>query len=161
MQRVIDETGPARFGPVKAQITGDVASAIAEHDALKSDIEWVSLVCAVAVLLVISLYYRSVISLTYIFFPTLLGVAMAFGIAALTIGYLNTNTAFLGSIILGNGINFGIILLARYREQRTRQPRRPAQETRRRGAGDRAGARRPSRPWRRRWRRRSPTAAWR
>ncbi len=121
VQRVIDQTGPVRFGPVKAQITGDVVSAIAEHDALKSDIEWVSLVCAVAVLVVISLYYRSVISLTYIFFPTLLGVATAFGIAALTIGYLNTNTAFLGSIILGNGINFGIILLARYREQRTRQ----------------------------------------
>jgi uncharacterized protein len=122
VQRVIDATGPARFGPVRAQITGDVESAIQEHDALKSDVEWVSLVCAVAVLLVISLYYRSVISLTYIFFPTLLGVATAFGIAAVTIGYLNTNTAFLGSIILGNGINFGIILLARYREQRTRQP---------------------------------------
>ena len=128
MQRVIDQTGPARFGPVKAQITGDVVSAIAEHDALKSDIEWVSLVCAVAVLLVISLYYRSVVSLTYIFFPTLLGVATAFGIAALTIGYLNTNTAFLGSIILGNGINFGIILLARYREQRTRQPDETVEE---------------------------------
>ncbi len=81
-----------------------------------------------AVLLVISLYYRSVVSLTYIFFPTLLGVAMAFGIAALTIGYLNTNTAFLGSIILGNGINFGIILLARYREQRTRQPEETVEE---------------------------------
>jgi uncharacterized protein len=31
---------------------------------------------------------------------------------------LNSNTAFLGSIIVGNGINFGIILLARYREDR-------------------------------------------
>ncbi len=121
VERVIDATGPARFGAVRARITGDVESAIEEHDALKSDIEWVSLVCAVAVLLIISLYYWSVVSLTYIFFPTLLGVATAFGIAALTIGYLNTNTAFLGSIILGNGINFGIILLARYREQRTRQ----------------------------------------
>ena len=74
-----------------------------------------------AVLLVISLYYQSVIALTYIFFPTLLGVACAFAIAALTIGYLNTNTAFLGSIILGNGINFGIILLARYFEERRRR----------------------------------------
>jgi uncharacterized protein len=128
VQRVVDQTGPARFGPVKVQITGDVVSAIAEHDALKSDIEWVSLVCAAAVLLVISLYYRSVVSLTYIFFPILLGVATAFGIAALTIGYLNTNTAFLGSIILGNGINFGIILLARYREQRTRQPQETVED---------------------------------
>jgi hypothetical protein len=128
VRRIIARTDPARFGPVKAEITGDVVSAIAEHDALKSDIEWVSLVCAVAVLLVIALYYRSAISLTYIFFPTLLGVAAAFALAALTIGYLNTNTAFLGSIILGNGINFGIILLARYREQRTRQPEETVEE---------------------------------
>jgi predicted RND superfamily exporter protein len=118
--RIIAETGPARFGNLRVQITGDVESAIQEHDALKSDIAWVSAVCTVAVLLVISLYYRSVIALTYIFFPTLLGVACAFAIAALTIGYLNTNTAFLGSIILGNGINFGVILLARYREERRR-----------------------------------------
>ena len=128
VRRVIAETGPARFGNVRVEITGDVESAIQEHDALKSDIAWVSAVCTVAVLLVISLYYRSVIALTYIFFPTLLGVACAFAIAALTIGYLNTNTAFLGSIILGNGINFGIILLARYREQRSRHPEQTVEQ---------------------------------
>jgi uncharacterized protein len=123
VQRVIDETQPATFGPLTVRLTGDVASAIEEHDALKSDIEWVSLVCTVLVLLVISLYYRSVIALSYVFFPTLVGVATAFAITAVTIGYLNTNTAFLGSIILGNGINFGIILLARYREERLQDPR--------------------------------------
>ncbi len=47
---------------------------------------------------------------------------MSFGIAGVTVGYLNTNTAFLGSIILGNGINFGIVLLARYREERLNDP---------------------------------------
>jgi predicted RND superfamily exporter protein len=120
VQRLIDETQPARFGDVRARITGDVASAIEEHDALKSDIEWVSIVCAVLVVVVIVAYYRTVFSLLYIFLPTLLGVALAFGFAGVTIGYLNTNTAFLGSIILGNGINFGIVMLARYREERTR-----------------------------------------
>jgi hypothetical protein len=117
--RVIEETHPSSFGKVTAQVTGDVASAIEEHDALKSDIEWVSAVCTILVICVIVGYYRSAFSLLYIFFPTLLGVAMAFAFTALTIGYLNTNTAFLGSIILGNGINFGIILLARFREERT------------------------------------------
>ena len=128
VQRIIDATAPARFGNLTVQITGDVASAIEEHDALKSDIEWVSLLCSVLVFLVIVLYYRSVFSLAYIFLPTLLGVAMAFGIAGLTIGYLNTNTAFLGSIILGNGINFGIILLARFREERIGRPSATVEE---------------------------------
>jgi len=118
VQRIVDQTRPASFGDVKASLTGSVVTAIEEHDALKSDIEWVSLVCTVLVLLVIALYFRSVLALAYVFFPTLLGVAVAFGVTALAIGYLNTNTAFLGSIIVGNGINFGIILLARYREER-------------------------------------------
>ena len=122
VQRIIDHTRPASFGQVKANITGDVATAIEEHDALKSDIEWVSIVCTILVLMVIMLYFRSPFALGYVFFPTLLGVAVAFGITALTIGYLNTNTAFLGSIIIGNGINFGIILLARYREERASAP---------------------------------------
>ena len=120
--RLIAQTDPASFGKVTARVTGDVASAIEEHDALKADIEWVSAVCTILVIAVIVLYYRSAFSLLYLFFPTLLGVAMAFGLTGLTIGYLNTNTAFLGSIILGNGINFGIILLARFREERTLGP---------------------------------------
>jgi len=119
VNRLIAETNPSSFGRVTARVTGDVASAIEEHDALKADIEWVSAVCTILVIAVIVLYYRSAFSLLYLFFPTLLGVAMAFGVTGLTIGYLNTNTAFLGSIILGNGINFGIILLARFREERT------------------------------------------
>jgi predicted RND superfamily exporter protein len=118
VRRIVDQTRPASFGDVKASLTGSVLTAIEEHDALKSDIEWVSLVCTVLVLLVVTLYFRSVFALGYVFFPTLLGVSLAFGITALAIGYLNTNTAFLGSIIIGNGINFGIILLARYREER-------------------------------------------
>jgi predicted RND superfamily exporter protein len=36
----------------------------------------------------------------------------------LSIRHLNSNTAFLGSIIFGNGINSGIMLLARFREER-------------------------------------------
>ncbi len=118
VERIIAATGPASFGPVTVALTGDVMSAIAELDALKSDVEWVSVVCILLVLLVVAAYFRSVFALSYVFFPTLLGVALAFAITALVIGYLNTNTAFLGSIVVGNGINFGIILFARYREER-------------------------------------------
>ena len=36
------------------------------------------------------------------------------------VGHLNANTAFLGSIVVGNGINVSIILTARYLEERRR-----------------------------------------
>src|SRR5207244_9949333 len=34
------------------------------------------------------------------------------------IGYLNTQTAFLGAIVVGNGINYGLIYLARMKQLR-------------------------------------------
>src|SRR5205814_5686327 len=36
------------------------------------------------------------------------------------IGYLNTQTAFLGAIVVGNGINYGLIYLARVKQLRAR-----------------------------------------
>jgi hypothetical protein len=56
-----------------------------------------------------------------LFPPLLLATVYAFGIASLppaSVTELNSNTAFLASIIVGNGINVGIVLLARYREAR-------------------------------------------
>ena len=49
-----------------------------------------------------------------------IATAAAFGAAALTVGHLNAATAFLGAIIAGNGINYGILLIARYLEERRR-----------------------------------------
>ena len=45
---------------------------------------------------------------------------IAFAVAELAFGYLNSSTAFLGSIIVGNGINYAIVLMSRYEEQRAR-----------------------------------------
>ncbi|MES1209315.1 MAG: MMPL family transporter, partial [Pseudomonadota bacterium] len=46
------------------------------------------------------------------------GGLAAFAVTDLTIGHLNIASAFLSSIVVGNGINFGIILLGRYLEER-------------------------------------------
>jgi hypothetical protein len=45
---------------------------------------------------------------------------MAFAVAELAFGYVNSSTAFLGSIIVGNGINYAIILMSRYEENRAK-----------------------------------------
>ena len=65
-------------------------------------------------------FYRSVWSLAIITLPALLGVGAAYAFAYFTIGYVNTAGLFLGAIILGNGINYPIVLLSRYREFRAR-----------------------------------------
>ena len=44
-------------------------------------------------------------------------VLATFAFARLSIGYLNLATAFLSSIVIGNGINVGILVTARYLEE--------------------------------------------
>jgi predicted RND superfamily exporter protein len=53
--------------------------------------------------------------------PLALAALYAFALVTLppaNIDGLNSNTAFLASVIVGNGVNFGVILLARYVEER-------------------------------------------
>ena len=67
-----------------------------------------------------SCFFRSGWSLPIVFLPAALGVGAAYSFATWRYGYVNTSGAFLGAIILGNGINYPIVLLSRYREFRAR-----------------------------------------
>jgi predicted RND superfamily exporter protein len=101
--------------------TGDVPISVEEMSALVVDLTKSSLLVVALVILVLVLYYRWLRSVVALFVPLVIGTVTAFAIASLPpfgITELNSNTAFLGSIIIGNGINFGIILLARYVEAR-------------------------------------------
>jgi uncharacterized protein len=98
--------------------TGDIASASDEKKALVDDAAAAFLIALGIILGALILYYRSVLSLLVIFAPTFFGIATAYAFAYLTYGYINTAGAFLGAIILGNGINYPIVLLSRYQEFR-------------------------------------------
>jgi hypothetical protein len=114
--------GEGRYAPgMRVGFTGDVAINVEETSALVSDLSTSSVVVVVAVGLVILLYYRWWKSIAILVAPLMLATVYSFAAASLPplgITELNSNTAFLGSIIVGNGINFGIILLARYVEER-------------------------------------------
>ena len=117
VRRIVSELRPEARG-YQIQLGGDAFTAWEERARIVEDLLVVSLSCILLVVLVIVLYYRSRRSLIVIAAPVAVGVAAAFGMTELTIGHLNSNTAFLGSIIVGNGINFAIIFLARYVERR-------------------------------------------
>ncbi|MFO0679999.1 MAG: MMPL family transporter [Polyangiaceae bacterium] len=99
----------------------DVAISVEELEALQEDLSLSSLVVVALEILVIILYFRWWKSVVVLLAPLLVGTVYAFALASLPpfgVTELNSNTAFLGSIIVGNGINFGVVLLARYREER-------------------------------------------
>jgi predicted RND superfamily exporter protein len=77
-------------------------------------------VVLVLVFTVLYLFFRRWVPIIALAGALTVGTAATFGLSYFLIGYLNANTAFLGSIVLGNGINVGIIVVARYCEERTR-----------------------------------------
>ncbi len=98
--------------------TGSIVTAVSEHSAIFNGIVLSSLVTALLVGLVLALYFRSATLLVLLVGTIGIATAAAFGAAALTVGHLNAATAFLGAIIAGNGVNYGILLIARYQEER-------------------------------------------
>jgi hypothetical protein len=97
---------------------GHVASTKFEHDGLAEDLVVASAFVLLAVALAIAIYYRTAKAIVAVGAPLMVGALVTFAIAELVIGHLNANTAFLGSIVVGNGINVGLILFARYAEER-------------------------------------------
>ncbi|HTR49635.1 MAG TPA: MMPL family transporter [Kofleriaceae bacterium] len=98
--------------------TGGVVSAIGEHRAISKGILLSTLITGLLVALVLAFYFRSATMLALLVGTIGVATAAAFGAAVFTVGHLNAATAFLGAIIAGNGINYGILLIARYLEER-------------------------------------------
>ena len=121
VEKLIASKNPQQFHPqMSIEYSGGIAMAIDEHKAVQEDLTKATGVCVFLVLLAIYLYFRRVAVLAVVGAPAVLGVLLALAMSRYTIHYLNANTAFLISIILGNGINSPIILLARYGEERRR-----------------------------------------
>ena len=99
---------------------GDIPNAVAEKESTVSEAAWASGIAFLLILAGIVFYYRSPWSLFIVATPAAMGVGAAYAFAAAVFGYVNTPGAFLSAIIVGNGINYPIVLLSRYREFRAR-----------------------------------------
>ncbi|MGC4115662.1 MAG: MMPL family transporter [Myxococcales bacterium] len=103
---------------VEVGLAGDVLSGKAEQDAILAgmvlSIVLTVLLCFAALLL----YYRTLPGMLVQAWSLAVGTLVTFAFTRATIGHLNIATAFLSSIVMGNGINFGIMLLSRHLEER-------------------------------------------
>jgi uncharacterized protein len=106
------------LGTLRIDFAGDIESLILEQRSLQSDLVTSSIVVLVAELLLILLCFGWKPSFAALGFPLSVGTLLTFAVSYLAIGSVNASTAFLGSIIVGNGVNSGIILLARFLEER-------------------------------------------
>jgi len=105
---------------------GDIPNAKAEKESIVDEALWATILAIICVALGIVVYFRSLASLLVVLLPVAVGIGAAYAFATFHFGYVNTAGAFLGAIIIGNGINYPIVLMARYREFKSRMPPRVA-----------------------------------
>jgi predicted RND superfamily exporter protein len=115
--RTLDEN-KAELGDIHVGYAGDLLTSRAEYDLVRQDILGVGAVGIVLVLGVLLLFFRTLRALIALGVTIGVGCAATFGLTELVLGHLNIATAFLFSIVAGNGVNFSIIWLGRYLEER-------------------------------------------
>ena len=114
---------PERYSAtLRVGYAGDIAGSADEKRALVSEAVWATLLATVVILTAIAAYFRSVVAVAIVGTPAIVGATVAYAFASATFGYVNATGAFLGAIIVGNGINYPIVLLARFVEYRAAQP---------------------------------------
>lgn len=126
---------PIQAGPVKGPVlpadgettlqveySGDVANLLEEHEAILADLSLSSVLVFLLVSLLIIAYFRSARGVLVVLGGVVPGLLFTFAIGHLLVGHLNSNTAFLGSIIAGNGINYPLLFLAYYRARPKDEP---------------------------------------
>jgi predicted RND superfamily exporter protein len=107
----------ARFPSVEIGIAGDAVVSLAEHDGILSGMLRATIVTLVLVLVVLVWFFRSALAIGALSWSLVVGTLATFAFARVALGYLNVATAFLSSIVIGNGINVGILVTSRYLEE--------------------------------------------
>jgi uncharacterized protein len=108
----------AEVGPgVTFGLAGNITISMYEHDSVLAGMTLSAIATVVLVALGLLFYYRSGRVVLAILYALLVGVSATFAMAWATVGHLNVMTAFLFAIVVGNGINAGMLLAARYLEE--------------------------------------------
>lgn len=119
VNQAVAELDPKKYNPqMVIGLGGDVKNLIDEHHSLIEDLVRASIIVAIMMAIVVIGYYRRWRSIYVVGAPVIVGSLLTFGSSHFLIGHLNASSAFLGTIVPGNGINFGLIMFARYIEER-------------------------------------------
>jgi len=116
----VDEARRLAGPNVRIGLAGDVITSAEEHRALSGGMLLSTMLTIAVVAVGLWLFFGAALPVASLLGALALGALITFAFAFFAVGHLNLATAFLAPIVVGNGINFGIILLARYAEERRR-----------------------------------------
>lgn len=123
VQATLDQMDLSRYGPgFQVDLTGRYKKKIDLQARIEADLQVATLAALALMLLYLALHFRRLAAVALVVAPLLAGLLWTFGQAELLFDRLNILTAFLGSILLGLGMDHGIHLLSRYQAERARLP---------------------------------------
>jgi predicted RND superfamily exporter protein len=99
---------------------GDMPTGFREYGVITRDLLGVGATGIALVLAAVVLYFLRLRAVVVMAITIAVGLVWTFGLTQIVIGHLNVATAFLVSIVAGNGINVGILYQSRYFEERRR-----------------------------------------
>ncbi len=102
---------------VEVGVAGDTVVSVAEHDSILNGMLTATAVTVVLVLVALFWYVRAPLAIGAMSWSLVVGTIATFAFTRLAIGHLNLATAFLSSIVIGNGINVSILVTSRYLEE--------------------------------------------
>jgi predicted RND superfamily exporter protein len=114
------QTEKPEYAKVRIGWAGALVTGLIEYGEVHRDLLRVGAMGIVFVLSVLVLYFMRFRALVVMGVTIACGLACTFGLTEAVIGHLNVATGFLFSIIMGNGINVGVIFVARYYEEKRR-----------------------------------------
>ncbi len=102
----------------RVEFTGGYVVALDDARLITSDMVVGLVSSLVGVMVLFLLAFRSRAALVYAFFPLVTGIALTFSFGAVALGRINSLTSAFGGLVIGLGIDFIIVLYARYVEER-------------------------------------------
>jgi len=105
-------------GEMRIDVGGDAISKLNEYETTIGDIVSLGWLAVVGITLLLLIYTRRIAGLFFVLVPLSMSIAWTFALTTLAIGTLNVVTGFLFSVLFGLGIDYGLQLYGRYREDR-------------------------------------------
>ncbi len=113
----IAREGEGAVPGVSIGLTGNVVSSFYENESVMRGIVVAAGVTALLIALLLLVYFRAPLAVAASLWSLLVAVLGTFALTYILIGHLNVMSAFLIAIVAGNGINSGLMLLARFYEE--------------------------------------------
>jgi len=106
-----------KYPNLKIQFSGGMITRIEENEVIQNDLKNSVIVAVALVTFILALYNRSVLSIILLFIPLITSLSLTFALTRLLIGHVNIISGFLVAILTGLGINYGIHLYIRFKQE--------------------------------------------